>query len=234
MIRNFLVVLSIITFFSSCTKTTDRIIDKEADPVYDTITQASGPVVDYKINTSKDGIYANVDNTEGKITIYLPYFYQLEYMEPSISMASGFTISPGNDALVPVLSDKPFIYTVKDATGKSKEYSVNVVVQQPEMRLAEISTASNTRTLSLDGVYIYGQNMVPSFNVTSLHIINSNGEDVGLLVGNSQLDIPRSTLLVFSKFGGDISKLTANTDYWIEIRSYTLTKKMQYPVRFAI
>lgn len=235
MIRTLLVVLPFLTIFSFCTKTKERIIDKEADPVYDTLTLAAGPILDYKINTSSEaGIHANVDNTNGKITVYLPYFYQLQFMEPAITVENGFTITPSADELVPVFGSEPFKYTIKDTAGNTKEYEVNIVIQQPDMTIREISTATSTVTLNPNNVNIYGQNMIPSNIVTSLHLFNSNGEEVGYLAGNSDLSQQSSSFLIFKQTGGDVSKLSKNTDYWIELRSYTLIRRMQYPVRFAL
>lgn len=235
MIRYLLLVLPFLTIFSFCTKTKERIIDKAADPVYDTLTTSAGPVMDYKINTDNEqGIYANVDNHEGKINVYLPYFYQLQFIEPAITLAHGYTITPSPEELVPVVGTAPFVYTVKDSTGKTREYAVNIVVQQPDLVINELSTASSTVTLNPDYVNISGKNMLPTFNVTSLRIFDSNGADVGFLALNDDLSQQFSGRLTFIKTGGDVSKLTPDTDYWIEIRCYTLVKRMQYPVRFAL
>ena len=223
--------------FIACTKKTDRWSDKRADTVYDTLTSLSqSRIIDYKVaNTGEHSIYANIDNTTKEITIYLPHYYQLEYLEAEITLLQGSSISPSADVLVPVFGSTPFKYTVTGKDGTTTQYAVKIVIQQPEITLTEKSTATTTATISLatSTIIFTGSNIVPSYSVTSMTMVDKNGQIVYNLQQYNGSEGAGTTSIPFL-FGADAKdKLATNTDYWFQIKSYALSYRMKYPVRIS-
>lgn len=236
MTKYILPIICALGIFSACTKTTERLIDKEADPVYDTLTSDNiYPIVSYQVLTSNEqGIYANVDDKNKVITVFLPYFYQLQFLETNIQLGEGVTISPDPTELVPVFSETPVVYTVTDKKGIKTTYELKVITQQPDMQLNEMSTERRTRTVSGGYLAVTGSNLLPSYNVTSLYLVDKDGNEVCMLNGLMEQYKTSSSYMAFTTNGADVSKISGTETYWIEIRSYMLTRRMKYPVRILL
>lgn len=216
-----------------CTKHEDRWSDKTADTVHDTVSNlASTRILAYQVtNTGEDVIYSSVDDKEKTITVYLPHYYALTYLEPGITLTEGATITPGANDLVPVFGTVPFTYLV---TGKNKEtatYTMKIVIQQPQFTLTELSTATATTNLSTGVLQIKGNNMLPNYDATKVYLVNNAGNKV---YSNFSPTNTGTTQLMTWFWGTDAATnpaLAANTDYWVVVESYSLKVKMQYPVR---
>ena len=111
----------------------------------------------------------------------------------------------------------------------------------------ELSTASVTKTYALNfganprvDVYftITGSNLVPSADYTTLHLMDaaSGGKKVlACILSPSQP--PLSTYMYYyyryDKDDASTWRIKANTDYWLEVRSYNRVHRMAYPIRFS-
>lgn len=221
--------------FTSCTKKVDKWIDKEADPVYDTISASStNRIMSFTIaNEPDDSIHGAINDKDSSITIYLPYYSEYYFISnPGITLSKGATISPDMNELIPVFSTEPFVYTVTGGKGEKRNYTVKVVVQQPELYLTEFSTETTVNTItSNDYILIKGQNFVPDFNSTNVYFINAAGYK---LVLKGEDSYPKTSsainyLPVSSIYKDKLDEIPWG-EFYIEMESYGLKKRMKYPV----
>lgn len=221
----------------ACTKTVDRWSDKTADTITDTlITVPDSHIIGFNVqNTGDVNIQGAIDDSAKIITIYLPYFYQLQFLEANITLPAGATISPAADELIPVSDAAAFTYTVTGKSGAKTVYAVHRVVQQPYLYLYDLSSADNITVLNIQGpnptIGLNGINIIPSYSITSLHLIDADNKEI-YKFQEFQSDGNNTTKMVFTIANADKPLLQANTDYWLEMRSYSLTYRMQYPVHF--
>jgi hypothetical protein len=240
----------LLLFCISCKKTVENRVDVKAGPVTDTVTsRENNRIISYRVQSPvAGGIYAYVNDSDNTVTVYLPYFYALNFIEvAAVELPAGTTISPGIDELVPVFNDKPFMYTVTAVDKTTRKYTVKIVVLQEKLVINELSTAATTKTYAfnfstgaLADVYfaITGSHMVPSADYTTLHLMDaaSGGNEV-LKASLSQSELPLSTYMYYSyrydKNDASTWRVKAGTDYWLEVRSYNRKHRMTYPVRFS-
>lgn len=224
------------TSLISCKKTIERWQDKPAETVRETITaRADNRIVEYKVENFTDlDIKGAIDDEKKTITIYLPHYSRLEFLETAISLPQGASISPAADVLVPVFPTTPFKYTVTGKSGQKAEYTVKVVVQQPEIILNELSTPTATKVINIASaweiVVINGQDLVPAFSATSLYFLDKDGKEVYKVPEYLGTE-PRTFSMSYVIDATGKATLQPATDYWLEVRSYAVRKKMQLPVR---
>ena len=235
---------------SSCKKTVDNWKDVKADPVKDTVTaRENNRIISYKIQSpTKEGIYAAVNDDDNTINVYLPYFYALNFLEvAAIGLPAGTTISPAADELVPVFSNTPFTYTVTASDKTTRRYTVKVFVLQEKLVINEHSTAASTKTYAFNFgantladayVTITGNYLVPSADYTTLHLMDaaSGGKEVFAFTPSPSdpfLSISMAYYYRYDKNDANTWRVKANTDYWLEVRSYNRVHRMAYPIRFS-
>jgi hypothetical protein len=235
---------------SSCKKTVENWKDVKADPVKDTVTTGeNNRIISYKVQSpTNEGIYAAVNDDDNTINVYLPYFYALNFLEvAAIGLPAGTTISPAADELVPVFSNTPFTYTVTAADKTTRKYSVKVIVLQEKLVINEHSTAGSTKTYAFNFagntladayVTITGNYMVPSADYTTLHLMDaaSGGKEVFTFNVSLSDYFYSTSMYYYYRYDKNDAKtwlVKANTDYWLEVRSYNRVHRMTYPIRFS-
>lgn len=218
---------------SSCTK--------EEDVTEITTDQTKNKIISYSITNpgKKDAIYSAIDDDAKTITAYLPAYYQLEFMEVGIELPQGTTISPSAEELVPVFPDTPFEYTVTAADGTTAKYTLKVLIQYPNIALTELSINIFTGAVSTakigNPLTVTGKNFFPSGAVTILNVVDENGKKMW----NYTMDEANSTStsLRFNAVNSNSDEYKAmiankTKQYWVELESYGMVKKMTHPVTF--
>jgi hypothetical protein len=226
-----LIVLFICTH---CTKKVDRWIDQEADTIYDTLTTLPGNrILSFKIaNITQDNIYSAVDDSSKTITTYLPWYYTLHFIEPEITLSKDATIKPASGELVDVFSTTPMVYTVTGKDGRTMQYTLRVVVQQPQLALNELSTATTTAQFntSSNAITLTGKNFIPDVNVTKVYLIGQNNARWLLATYNSGTE--RSDNIAFVPPGITYKDNPPPPGlYYVEMQAYSLQARMQYPIQ---
>ncbi|SEH97430.1 hypothetical protein SAMN02927937_02484 [Paenimyroides aquimaris] len=221
----------------SCTDEFSIYEDRKGEDVTEIITdQSKNKILSYKVTNpgEKHAIYSAIDNDAKTITVYLPAYYQLEFMEVAIELPQGTTISPTADELVPVFADTPFEYTVTAADGTTAKYTVNVVIQYPDMVLNERSTETVTAKIGIS-VEVTGINLLPSGAVTRLYLTNENGEKIwNYIMNEANSSTMRLSFAAANWTSEEYQTLSADkqTEYWLQLESYGITKRMELPVIF--
>ncbi|WP_286754682.1 MULTISPECIES: hypothetical protein [Sphingobacterium] len=83
-------------------------------------------IIEYKVTNlpNDEVIYGAIDNEKNVITVYLPYYYGLLVIDPTIKVANGASLT---EEILPVKTDeKNQTYTVKSATGTTRTYSLKI------------------------------------------------------------------------------------------------------------
>lgn len=172
-------------------------------------------ILEYKITNLADTVlYGIVDETDQTITVYIPFFYGLDIIDPEIKLSEGATLS---EQVLPVsVYDTTQAYTVKGADGSTSIYKLKIMLQGPPT--LDVAWASKPPVS-------YPVNSVPSifgnFSTTNaalvkITVISSSGEETELNMSQSGMYIERSKdLYVFT--GGYIPPTMDTGSYRVKV-----------------
>lgn len=211
-----------------------REVEVKGETVYDTLDVPALPgsrMLAYNVANLADGpIYSAIDHAHHVITVYLPHYYALEFIEPEIVLPEGSKVEPESGELVEVFAETPVSYKVTGNDGTTATYALKVEIQQPEIVLHELGTATAPYSRMINsGITVTGKNFIPDITVTRVYLIDEAGTEIQLTPNTNATE--RSTTISFFPVQDrvEIGKL-----YWIEMRAYALKKRMQYPVKFTL
>lgn len=87
-------------------------------------------ILSYKVTNLTDTvIYAGIDNLDNTITVYIPFYYGLNVIDPEITLSPGASLM---EEILPVsVEDSTQIYTVKAANGTANVYRLKIVQLNP-------------------------------------------------------------------------------------------------------
>lgn len=227
------------TLLGSCTDEFFIYEDRKGEDQIEVITdQSQNKILSYKVTNpgEKHAIYSAIDHEAKTITVYLPAYYQLQFMEVAIELPEGTTVSPSSEELVPVFSDTPFIYKVSASNGTTAEYKVQVVIQQAALELKEISSTEATETVYLSGIVtIEGANILPSSAVTKLFLTDASGKKIwGFTMNEENSNSSAVWFAANNQLSEEYKNLDTSKDYWLQVESYSLTARMQHPVKIQL
>ncbi|WEK34345.1 MAG: hypothetical protein P0Y53_17810 [Candidatus Pseudobacter hemicellulosilyticus] len=237
----FFLVLAGLLAAGSCTREVDNWINKEADTIYDTLSSLPGNrILAFQVTNlveTEERIYSSIDDSAKTITVYLPAYYGLGVIQPEISLPAGSAVSPDPDLPIPVFYETPAQYTVTAANGASTTYKVEIIVQQAALLVDELSSATKTyvfrmRTRPGGSVTITGDNIIPLYSITSAYLIDDQGREVMKLAELQSGSANTSeTIRYIMPYAGDNIPVGL---YYLELRSYALTRRMQYPIQLTL
>ena len=126
-------------------------------------------ITEFKVAVSDGNIFGAIDETDKTITLYLPYYYELDVIEPVIKLSAGAKLS---ETLAPVeVLDTKKTYTVIAADQSTSTYKLIIKLNQiSPLVLTELSTAT---TISTMAVGAYDVRVQGNFNVSDLKKIKA-------------------------------------------------------------
>ncbi|MBF4487668.1 hypothetical protein [Flavobacterium sp. CSZ] len=230
----FFTAFALFSLLTSCDNEEDRWTDVKGETVKEIVTNLDAKrIISFKVTNpgESQALYSAVDNVKKTITVYLPSYYEYQYLETAITLPEKTTISPAATELLPVFSKTPVTYTTKATDGTTAVYTVKIVIQQPSIILKELSTETETFTIQAgSSVTVKGENFIPSYEVTKLFIVDKQGnKKFQLKQYNDGIDI--ASFYVMYSFPSIENGLQADTDYWLLMESYNISKTMKYPFR---
>lgn len=234
-----LAAFSLFGFLASCSSEEDRWTDVKGETVKEIVTDLDAKrIISFRITSpgKSQAIYSAVDNLKKTITVYLPSYYEYQYLETAIALPEKTTISPAATELLPVFSKTPITYTTKAADGTTAVYTVNIVVQQPKLILNELSSETTTYSINASSpLTLKGKDFLPSYEITKVFVVDAQGNKKWQMKQyNDGLDIETfSVMYVFGANANNPLTLEVNTDYWILMESYNLSVTMKYPFRIT-
>ncbi|MGJ1483007.1 hypothetical protein [Sphingobacterium multivorum] len=137
-------------------------------------------ILEYKVTNlpNDEVIYGAIDNEANTITVYVPYYYGLLVIDPSITLSNGASIA---EEILPVKTDeKNQTYTVKSATGTTRTYSLKIELQSTpsfEATFASTSSISLTKGPGAGFPAINGIFMHTNPSLVSIALINQETKE---------------------------------------------------------
>ena len=225
---------TLFSLLTACSSEEDRWTDVKGETVKEIVTNLDAKrIISFRVVNpgESQALYSAVDNVKKTITVYLPSFYEYQYLETAIALPEKTTITPAATELLPVFSKTPVTYTTKAADGTTAVYTVKIVIQQAALTLKELSTETTPFEIQQgSSVTVTGENFVPSYEVTKLFIVDKDGnKKLQLKQYNDGVDI--TSFYISYSFGALETGLQTDTDYWLMMESYNITKTMKYPFR---
>lgn len=233
---SFFTAFALFSLLTSCDNEEDRWTDVKGETIKEVVTDLDAKrILSFKVTNpgESQALYSAVDNVKKTITVYLPSFYEYQYLETAITLPEKTTISPVATELLPVFSKTPVTYTTKAADGTTAVYTVKIVIQQPEIILKELSTETEIFNIQAgSSLTVKGENFVPSYEVTKLFIVDAQGnKKFQLKQYNDGVDI--ASFYIMYSFPTIENGLQTDTDYWLLMESYNVSKTMKYPFRIT-
>ncbi|MCA1919765.1 MAG: DUF5018 domain-containing protein [Flavobacterium piscis] len=233
---SFFTAFILFSLLTSCDSEEDRWTDVKGETIKEVVTDLDAKrILSFKVTNpgESQALYSAVDNVKKTITVYLPSFYEYQYLETAITLPEKTTISPVATELLPVFSKTPVTYTTKAADGTTAVYTVKIVIQQPEIILKELSTETEIFNIQAgSSLTVKGENFVPSYEVTKLFIVDAQGnKKFQLKQYNDGVDI--ASFYIMYSFPTIENGLQTDTDYWLLMESYNVSKTMKYPFRIT-
>lgn len=194
-------------------------------------------ITEFKVAVSDQNLFAAIDETDKTITLYLPYYYELDVIEPVIKLSDGAKLS---EAIVPVeVLNSQKTYTVIGADQTTSTYKLIIKQnQEAPMALTELSTATTTATMAIG---TYDIKLQGGFNVSDLKkikafLIDKNNKEYELLPSNS-IGTPAVTVTmagtskIYTYGNLQVPQTLDTGTYKVRVKVQALTAEMKYPVK---
>ncbi|WP_316829112.1 MULTISPECIES: hypothetical protein [Pedobacter] len=193
-------------------------------------------ITEFKVAVSDGDIFGAIDETDKTITLYLPYYYELDVIEPVIKLSAGAKLK---EAIAPVeVLDTKKIYTVIAADQSTSTYTLIIKLnQESPLVLTELSTATNTANIAIGGADIALQG---NFNVSDIkkikaYLVDANNKEYEFLPSPS-FGAPAVTVSMIGStktytYGRLMAPQTLEPGaYKIRVKVQALTAEMKNPV----
>lgn len=229
-------------FMTSCKKT-----ETIAPPLPPAAQVTEFTITNVAENESQ--IRAAINHEKGTITVYLPVYLQLPVLMPSIKVTDGATVTPEsgtqiNDLLDKLRKNEKITYSVKGKDGSVKEYTLDIIVQQPKTVVNEVTTDPanpKTYTLTTDqwtymDISFTGENIIVEGReeLVSIILIDAAGNELPPIPGGGLY----YTYATHKAFQGQVFRshpayaaLAADGLYKIKVYNYGQAVTLKNPIR---
>lgn len=194
-------------------------------------------ITEFKVAVSDGNIFGAIDETDKTITLYLPYYYELDVIEPAIKLSAGAKLS---ETLAPVdVLNTQKTYTVLGADQSTSTYKLIIKLNQiSPLVLTELSIAAATYTIAIG---TYDIRVQGNFNVSDLKkikafLVDKNDKEYELTPSIS-LGTPGVSVAMI---GGvktytygylQVPQTLDVGNYKVRVKVQALTAEMKYPVK---
>lgn len=216
-------VLLLLAGISSCKKT----VEPPAQP--------NSKIIEYKVPVSDGEISGVIDEGDKTITVYVPFYYQLDVIDPKIKLADGASLK---EKIVPVdVLDEKTIYTVTGADKSTSTYRLIIKLQQlGPLVIEEISTATTTTKW---GIGFYNVRLRGNFNTNDAtkvkaFLVGSDNKEYALV--NSPNGAPGiqttmgATDKIYALFYLQVPQTIEPGIYKLKVKIQSLTAVAKYPI----
>lgn len=199
--------------------------------------QANSKIIAYKVPVSDGMISGVIDETDKTITVYVPFYYNLEVIDPEITLASGAKLS--TEVLPVDLLDDKTTYTVTGTDKSTSTYKLVIKVQQIlPLKVNEISTESKTVVW---GIGYYMINLSGSFNTldatkVKIFLVGADNKEIEMVYttgyGPAAVNVLMSGSEKLYSIGyiGVPQTLDPGT-YKVRVKIQALSTDLKYPVK---
>lgn len=216
----FLYLLLLLTGFTACKKTI-------APPAL-----SNSKILEYNVPVSDGNIAGVIDETDQTITVYIPFYYELNVIDPKIKLAAGATLKETIEP-VDVLSDKT-VYTVTGADKTVTTYKLVIKIQQVNpLRLDEKSTAAEIAQYGVNtGINLVGNFYTTDPNKLKVSLVNkATSKETDMDKGG---DYTISPIEEDYNLSGLIIPAGIDTGlYYIKVKKSGISTQSKYPIRLS-
>jgi hypothetical protein len=164
--RLFIPVCFFAILFASCTKT------EKLPPA------SQSQLLSFKVPTVDGDIVASVDQSDKTITLYFPFYYDYEVIDPVITLSEGAKLK--EESLPVGILDEGHTYTVVGADKTETKYTLKIQLNQiTPLTIKEVSTATTTTkwTIGSNTNSVYGNfHTTNAANITAF-IVDQAGKE---------------------------------------------------------
>ena len=226
--RNLLVLLALVLFVTSCTKTRDL-------PAL-----SKSQMLSFKIPLAGQELVGVIDQSDKSITVYLPFFYQLDVIDPLITLSEGAKLEEESLPVEVTAKDKK--YVVIGADNSRETYTLDIQLQFSDpLSINELSTATSTAEMII-GHNTY--NLYGNFNTTdaskiAAYIVDADGKEYPFNANTGYGPAAITTLLdANNKKVNSIGFVQVPQNvtpglYRVRVKSLGFTATTQYPVQLT-
>lgn len=199
--------------------------------------QSDSKIIAYKVPVSDGSISGIIDETDKTITVYLPFYYNLDVIDPEIKLATGAKLS--TEVLpVDVLDDKT-TYTVTGADKSTVTYKLVIKLQQiSPLKVDEVSTESKPVVW---GIGYYMINLSGNFNTLDptkirIFLVGADNTETEMSYTTGYGPAAVSVLMAASEKVYSIGYVGVPQTldpglYRVRVKVQSLTKDLKYPVK---
>jgi len=210
--------LLLFTGFTACKKTI-------APPAL-----SDSKILEYNVPVSDGNIAGVIDETDQTITVYIPFYYELNVIDPKVKLSAGATLKETVEP-VDVLSDKT-TYTVTGTDKTSTTYKLIIKIQQiSPMVIEEKSATTETAIFGLNTrLNVIGNFYTTDPNKLSVSLISkTTSKETDLDKGT---DFSVSPIEDSYNLSGLIIPASIDTGlYYIKVKKSGISAQTKYPVR---
>lgn len=194
-------------------------------------------ITEFKVAVSDQNLFAAIDETDKTITLYLPYYYELDVIDPAIKLSDGAKLS---EAIVPVeVLDTKKTYTVIGADQSTSTYKL--IIKQNQMAplvLTELSSATTTATMAIG---TYDIKLQGNFNVSDLKkvkafLVDKSDKEYELLpslsLGTPGVSVAmQGNVKVYTYGNLQVPQALDTGTYKVRVKVQALAADMKFPVK---
>ncbi|RLJ75058.1 hypothetical protein [Pedobacter alluvionis] len=194
-------------------------------------------ITEFKVAVSDGNIFGAIDETDKTITLYLPYYYELDVIEPAIKLSAGAKLS---ETLAPVdVLNTQKTYTVIGADQSTSTYKLIIKLNQiSPLVLTELSIAAATYTIAIG---TYDIRVQGNFNVSDLKkikafLVDKNDKEYeltpSLSLGTPGVSVAMIGGVKTYTYGYlQVPQTLDAGTYKVRVKVQALTAEMKYPVK---
>jgi len=194
-------------------------------------------IVAYRVPVADGTILGAIDESDKTITVYLPFYYQLDVIDPEISLAEGARLQ---EEVGPVaVLDDAVSYTVIGADNSTATYKLHIVLQQiAPLVIQEVSSETNTVVwgIGANTLQLRGNFNTNDASKISAYLVDENGEETALIANTANGPASVTVAMVGTEklytFGRIQVPQTLDPGlYKIRVKVQALTAETQYPIQ---
>jgi len=192
-------------------------------------------ITEFKVAVSDRNIFGAIDETDKTITLYLPYYYELDVIEPAIKLSAGAKLS---ETLAPVeVLNTQKTYTVIAADQSTSTYKLIIKLNQiSPLLLNELSTAAATMAIGTYDVRVQGNFNISDLKKIKAFLVDKSDKEYELIpslsLGTPGISVAMIGGVKTYTYGYLQVPQTLDTGtYKVRVKVQALTSEMKYPVK---
>jgi len=192
-------------------------------------------ITEYKVPVSDGTIAGVIDESDKTITVYLPFYYQLDVIDPQITVSDGAKL---NTIIEPVdVMSETTTYTVTGNNNSTTTYKLKIEIQQlGPLVVIEPSTATTTTGWAIGSKTISIQGNFNTTDATKIKVslIGSDKVEHALIISGQTASVTPIILATGKTYmltNLQIPQDLPDGEYKVRVKILHLTGETTYPIK---